>query len=90
MQPELINVDETSPWCPVNPYWPGLIPEQSPMKQIPLRECLVGNSGRDLGCEAKSMKSPTDVLLVEYFDDVHLVGNIHNALIIRRVRPNEL
>ncbi len=36
------------------------------------------------------MKSPTDVLLVEYFDDVRLVGNKRNALIIRRVRPNEL
>ncbi len=44
MQPKLVNVDKPSPWHPVNPYLPGPIPEQLPKKQIPLRECLVGNS----------------------------------------------
>jgi hypothetical protein len=35
------------------------------------------------------MKSPTDVLLVEYFDNVGLAGNKCNALIIHQVRPNK-
>ncbi len=73
----------------MNPYQPGLIPEQSPKKQIPLHECLVGDSWRDLGRVAKSTKSPTDVLLIEYFDHVGLVGNKRDALIIYQVRSNE-